>query len=96
MKGTSCFANFFPFTVAVLGAFTLATVACQPKPRFDYDFEDERVLDQLEWKCRTMYRISPEHATSGAKSLELTLYLASADVEVQRVHCNNVAVLVSC
>lgn len=67
------------FAVAVLSAIALAAAACQPTPRFDYDFEDEGILDQLEWKCRTQYRISPEHASSGSRSLELSLYPAPAD-----------------
>lgn len=62
--------------LAIFGSIALVSAACQPRPRFDYDFENEGVLDLLEWKCRTMYRISPEHAASGAKSLELSLYPA--------------------
>lgn len=66
----------------VAGAMWLAVSSCQTTPRFNYDFEQETVLDQFDWECRTLYRLSPEHATSGAKSLEMLLYPApAADLE---------------
>jgi hypothetical protein len=58
------------FTAALLPS------SCQRKPGFGYDFESERILDDIEWKCRTLYRISSEHATSGSKSLEISFHPA--------------------
>jgi hypothetical protein len=52
----------------------LLAPACSRKPRFGNDFEREQVLDELEWKCRTLLRLSPEHATSGARSIEITCH----------------------
>jgi len=48
--------------------------ACREKPRFDYDFEQPAIPDQVQWKCGTLLRLSSEHATSGAGSLEVTFY----------------------
>jgi hypothetical protein len=39
-----------------------------------FDFESPSELDQLEWKCHTMYSLSDEHSTHGVKSLKLELY----------------------
>lgn len=60
----------------VIFALALAFAGCHTKSRFDYDFESSGILDELEWKCRTLYRVSPEHATSGTLSLEMTLHPA--------------------
>lgn len=49
-------------------------MACGKKPRFDYDFEHPSILDKLTWKCGTLYRVTPDHATSGASSLEVSFY----------------------
>lgn len=55
----------------VLTAFPLA---CKERPRFDYDFEQPAILDTLHWQCGTLFRLAPDHATSGASSLEVTFY----------------------
>jgi len=39
-----------------------------------FDFETEAELDQLNWNCQTVYSLSNEHSTHGAKSLRLELY----------------------
>ncbi len=54
---------------------------CRARPPFRYDFEQAASLDELGWTCRTLYRLSPLHATSGAASLEMVLYPAPAGVE---------------
>jgi hypothetical protein len=51
--------------------------ACHRAPRFEYDFEQSETLDQFEWKCRTQYRLSPDHSTSGARSLEISFHPAA-------------------
>jgi hypothetical protein len=66
----------------VLGpALSLAvlTLSCRDRPPFSYDFEEPGILDDLSWRCRTLYRISPDHATSGARSLEVTFFPAPAE-----------------
>jgi hypothetical protein len=55
-------------------------LGCDTKPRFGYDFEDETVLDQLHWSCGTLFRMSGDHATSGHRSLEISLYPAADSV----------------
>jgi len=66
MRGHRFFKTVF---LLVLAAF-LPT--CGETPLFNNDFEHPAVLDELVWKCGTLYRLSPEHATSGISSLEVT------------------------
>lgn len=65
--------HFF-FKAIFLLLLTVCTPACRKSPRFNYDFEQPAVLDELQWQCGTLYRISPDHATSGTNSLEVTFY----------------------
>ena len=39
-----------------------------------FDFETDSELDQLHWKCHTLYSLSKKHVTHGAKSLRMELY----------------------
>ncbi len=39
-----------------------------------FDFESDSALDQLVWKCHTLYSLSTEHVTHGKKSLKMELY----------------------
>ncbi len=59
-----------------LWVLTLAVLfpACTEKPRFFYDFETDRDLDDLVWKCKTLFRLADQHATSGSRSLEVEFY----------------------
>jgi hypothetical protein len=50
--------------------------SCRERRPFSYDFEESGILDELAWRCRTIYRLSPEHATSGTRSLEVTFFPA--------------------
>ena len=61
----------------------LATIpsACREQPRFDFDFERSAVLDDFRWKCGTLLRIVPEHATSGTNSLEVTFFPGASGVD---------------
>lgn len=52
------------------------TPSCRERRPFSYDFEQPVVLDDLVWKCRALYRLSPEHSTSGARSLAVTFFPA--------------------
>lgn len=63
--------------VAILVA-ALATLAgsCHRPPRFGCDFEQDNALDLLEWSCRTLFRVSPDHATLGSRSLEISFFPA--------------------
>lgn len=63
------------FLTSVMLLSLVATMpACQRSPRFDYDFEDPSILDDLHWQCGTLFRIAAEHATSGSRSLEVSFY----------------------
>jgi len=39
-----------------------------------FDFESDTELDHLSWSCHTLYSLSSDHATHGAKSLKLELF----------------------
>ncbi len=39
-----------------------------------FDFESEEGLDQLNWKCHTLYSLSSQHAAHGTSSLKLEMY----------------------
>jgi len=62
------------FRVAFVLLLSGLPLACRETPRFDYDFEQPAILDTLDWKCGTLFRLSPDHATSGARSLEVMFY----------------------
>lgn len=47
---------------------------CRERHRFGYDFEQRAILDTLKWQCGTLFQLAPDHATSGASSLEVTFY----------------------
>lgn len=59
----------------------LLAPACQRQPQFGYDFERDQVLDELVWTCRTLLRLSPEHAASGARSLEIAFHPAPGGLD---------------
>ncbi len=40
------------------------------------DFESDSELNQLHWRCHTLYSLSEDHATHGSKSLKLELFSA--------------------
>jgi hypothetical protein len=61
---------------ALLVLALLPCPSCQRAPRFDHDFEQEGALDEFAWQCRTLYRLSGEHAASGSRSLEITMHPA--------------------
>lgn len=48
--------------------------SCTSKPPFSFDFEREKDLDELGWRCRTLFTLSEEHATSGGRSLKVEFY----------------------
>jgi hypothetical protein len=45
-----------------------------PKELVLFDFESDSELDQLRWKCHTLFSLSDEHATHGKRSLKLELF----------------------
>jgi len=61
----------FPLLILTFAALFLA---CTEKPRFFFDFEADKDLDDLVWKCKTLFRISDQHATSWSRSLKVLLY----------------------
>lgn len=48
-----------------------------PKEFILYDFESESVLDDIHWKCHTLYSLSNLHAVHGKKSLKLEMFSSS-------------------
>jgi hypothetical protein len=51
--------------------------ACTGKPaskRMLFDFESDKELDRIHWKCHTLLSLSEEHVTHGKRSLKLELY----------------------
>ena len=75
MRGHFLFKAVF---LLMLAAFPQA---CREMPRFNYDFEQPAILDKLHWKCGTLFRLAPDHATSGVSSLEVTFYPGPAGVD---------------
>jgi len=39
-----------------------------------FDFETDKELDRVHWKCHALFSISGEHATHGSRSLRLELF----------------------
>lgn len=58
----------------ILLSFLLNCSDQKAREQILFDFESPSELDQLEWKCHTMYSLSDEHPTHGLKSLKLELY----------------------
>jgi len=61
------------FVIACL----LSLIAChdaRQKEVILFDFESDRELDNVRWKCHTLLNLSDEHATHGMKSLKLELF----------------------
>lgn len=42
-----------------------------------YDFESEAVLNEVHWKCHTLFSLSDKYAVHGKKSLRLELFPSS-------------------
>lgn len=45
-----------------------------PSPFLFYDFESDKELDWLHWKCKTLMSLSDRHVSHGSKSLKLELF----------------------
>jgi hypothetical protein len=63
--------------VLILLTGLAALAGCHSRPDGDvvlYDFENDSDLDRLNWKCRVLYALSPQHATHGGRSLRMDLY----------------------
>ena len=45
----------------------------EPKELIFYDFETDVELDQIHWKCFTMFELSEKYATHGKKSQKMEL-----------------------
>ena len=58
----------------------LLALSCGERSPFSFDFEEAGILDQLGWTCRTLYRLSADHATSGTRSLEVTFFPAPPEI----------------
>lgn len=61
----------------ILAAFLILLPGCaQEKPAeiMLLDFKSDAELDQLGWRCHTLFSLSDDHATHGAKSLKMELF----------------------
>jgi len=45
-----------------------------PQELMLFDFEKDSDLDHLEWRCHTLYSLSSNHVTHGAKSLKIDMF----------------------
>ncbi len=63
--------------VVILAALLCVFSACQKTPDAEsilFDFESNAELDQLHWSCHTLFSLSNDHVTHGAKSLKMELF----------------------
>ncbi len=63
--------------LVVILAVMLCVSACQKtlgEETVLFDFETDAELDQLHWSCHTLFSLSDDHATRGAKSLKMELF----------------------
>lgn len=69
---------FLFFAILLLASPTQASeqkIKQESKQRYVImDFESDKQLDELSWKCGTTYELSREHATSGQYSLKIAMY----------------------
>ncbi len=58
---------------------SLLSACSEPKPRelILHDFESESCLDEVHWKCHTLFSLSDLHAAHGKQSLKLDLFPSS-------------------
>ena len=55
----------------------LILLACHrgiPAERMLFDFESDAELDRFHWRCHTLFSLSDEHVSHGARSLRIELY----------------------
>jgi len=69
----------FVVAIQVLIILTVPAVlsGCHSRPAGDvvlYDFENDSDLDRLNWKCRVLYALSPQHSAHGKRCLRMVLY----------------------
>jgi hypothetical protein len=61
------------FVVLLLPGFG----SCQreaPHEKILFDFEEDAELDEIHWKCHTLFSLSEEHTTHGSRCLRMELY----------------------
>ena len=62
----------------ILGSLLLTGCSkTNPEKLILYDFESEPVLDNIHWKCHTLYSLSSLHAVHGRQSLKLEMFPSS-------------------
>lgn len=60
-----------------MALFALTLVGCTgevPQEFTLFDFETDADLDRINWNCFTLFELSNEHFTQGARSLKMDLY----------------------
>lgn len=64
------------FNITFLAFVCLLVCGCikHPSERIIFDFETDKELNQLNWKCHTLLTLTDEHVTHGTKSLKLDLF----------------------
>ncbi len=63
--------------LAVILTVLLCVTACHKaldEEKVLFDFESDSELNRLHWSCHTLFTLSGDHATRGAKSLKMELF----------------------
>ncbi len=61
----------------------------EPMIRTLFDFESDSDLDQLHWRCHTLYSLSKEHATHGERSLMVEIFPTSYAGFIPKLRMND-------
>ena len=72
--------RMFRGLLSPLLSLLLFLVGCTPKRGTEkvlFDFESDSELDQLQWKCHSLFTLSDMHATHGGWCLKMDLYPSS-------------------
>jgi hypothetical protein len=69
----------FKKTVIIMLCLLLFAACSKSDPQelILYDFESESALDEVHWKCHTLFSISGQYAAHGKKSLKLEMFPSS-------------------
>ena len=60
--------------LTILPIFLLNCYSNTTKERILFDFESDSELEQIQWKCHTLFSLSSDHTTHGKRSLKMELY----------------------
>ena len=72
---TSNLIQYFILIICLLLLLQLTTCREKPVPeKVLFDFESDRALDLINWKCHTLFSLSKMHTTRGNNSLKIELF----------------------